>query len=44
MVLGGIAAQLGGAPLVRGAFRVGLWGTVAMGVTALIGRLFGAVV
>lgn len=44
MLLGGIAAQLGGAPLIRGAWRVGLWGTVAMGVTALIGRLFGAVV
>jgi VIT1/CCC1 family predicted Fe2+/Mn2+ transporter len=43
-ILGAVAAKLGGAPVVRGAFRVGLWGMIAMGVTALIGRLFGAVV
>ena len=42
--LGTVAAHLGGAPLVRGALRVAFWGAVAMGVTALVGRLFGAVV
>ncbi|MBK7593874.1 MAG: VIT family protein [Gemmatimonadetes bacterium] len=42
--LGAVAAQLGGASLVRGALRVAFWGGVAMGVTALVGRLFGAVV
>ncbi len=42
--LGAVAAQLGGASLVRGAVRVAFWGAVAMGVTALVGRLFGAVV
>jgi vacuolar iron transporter family protein len=42
--LGGVAAQLGGAPLARGALRVAFWGAVAMGCTALVGRLFGAVV
>jgi VIT1/CCC1 family predicted Fe2+/Mn2+ transporter len=42
-VLGGLAARLGGAPLVRGAARVAFWGAVAMGCTALIGRFFGAV-
>jgi VIT1/CCC1 family predicted Fe2+/Mn2+ transporter len=43
LVLGGVAAQLGGAPLARGALRVAFWGAVAMGFTALIGRLFGTV-
>jgi VIT1/CCC1 family predicted Fe2+/Mn2+ transporter len=43
-VLGGLAAQLGGAPLLRGTLRVTFWGAVAMGCTALVGRLFGAVV
>jgi len=42
-VLGGIAAQLGGAPRARGALRVAFWGAAAMATTALIGRLFGAV-
>ncbi len=41
-LLGALAAQLGGAPRVRGALRVAFWGAVAMGVTALVGRLFGA--
>ncbi len=43
LVLGAVAARLGGAPLVRGAARVAFWGALAMGVTALVGRLFGAV-
>ena len=42
LVLGGLAAQLGGASMWRGALRVGFWGAVAMGVTSLVGRLFGA--
>ncbi len=42
--LGALAARLGGAPLARGAVRVAFWGALAMGVTALVGRLFGAVV
>jgi VIT1/CCC1 family predicted Fe2+/Mn2+ transporter len=44
VVLGGLAAQLGGAPRWRGAARVVFWGAVAMGCTALVGRLFGTVV
>ena len=44
IVLGGVAARLGGAPLARGALRVAFWGAVAMGCTAAVGRLFGAVV
>ena len=42
-VLGGVAARLGGASALRGAVRVGFWGAVAMGVTAVAGRIFGAV-
>ena len=42
-LLGGVAARLGGAPLITGAVRVAFWGAVAMGCTALVGRLFGAV-
>jgi vacuolar iron transporter family protein len=42
--LGSLAARLGGAPILRGAVRVAFWGAVAMGVTALVGRLFGAIV
>jgi VIT1/CCC1 family predicted Fe2+/Mn2+ transporter len=42
-VLGAAAARLGGAPMGRGAFRVTLWGAVAMVATELVGRLFGAV-
>jgi VIT1/CCC1 family predicted Fe2+/Mn2+ transporter len=40
MLLGALAARLGRAPLWRAALRVGFWGITAMGVTALIGRLF----
>jgi len=43
LVLGGLAARLGGAPLLRGALRVAFWGAVAMGATALVGHFFGAV-
>lgn len=43
-VLGAVAARVGGAPMWRGALRVTLWGAFAMGVSALVGRLFGGVV
>jgi VIT1/CCC1 family predicted Fe2+/Mn2+ transporter len=43
LALGGLAARLGGAPRLRGAFRVAFWGAVAMASTAGVGRLFGAV-
>ena len=41
--LGALAARLGRAPLPRGVARVTFWGAVAMGCTALLGRLFGTV-
>jgi vacuolar iron transporter family protein len=44
LVLGGTAARIGGAPVAKGALRVAFWGAVAMGCTALVGRLFGATV
>lgn len=44
LVLGAMAAKLGGASLIRGALRVAFWGAVAMACTAAVGRLFGAVV
>lgn len=40
-VLGAIAAKVGGAGMLRGAGRVVLWGALAMGISALVGRLFG---
>ncbi len=43
-VLGGVAARAGGASVVTGAVRVLFWGAIAMGITALVGKLFGTVV
>ena len=40
-ILGGMAARAGGAGVMRGAVRVTVWGAVAMGLTALVGRLVG---
>lgn len=40
-VLGLLAAQAGGAPLIRSAVRVTFWGALAMGLTAAVGALFG---
>lgn len=40
--LGALAAFAGGASIVRGAIRVTFWGALAMGVTALVGKLVGA--
>jgi VIT1/CCC1 family predicted Fe2+/Mn2+ transporter len=39
--LGAVAAVTGGAPALRGAARVCFWGTLAMALTALVGKLFG---
>jgi len=40
-VLGGLAARVGGAPVLAAAARVVFWGALAMGLTAGIGALFG---
>jgi VIT1/CCC1 family predicted Fe2+/Mn2+ transporter len=43
-MLGALGARTGGAGVGRAVFRVVFWGAVAMGVTAAVGRLFGAAV
>lgn len=43
-LLGAVAAKIGGAPRGRAALRVAFWGALAMGASALVGRLFGAAV
>jgi vacuolar iron transporter family protein len=43
-LLGSLAARAGGSPVWRAAARVTFWGALAMGITAAVGALFGAVV
>lgn len=43
-VLGGAAAYTGGASVVKGTVRIVFWGAIAMGIAAMVGRLFGATV
>ena len=43
-ILGAVAARAGGASMLKGSIRVLFWGTIAMTATALVGKLFGAVV
>ncbi len=40
LVLGALAARVGGAPMLLGSMRVAGWGAIAMAVTAGVGRLF----
>ncbi|RME55650.1 MAG: VIT family protein, partial [Caldilineae bacterium] len=42
--LGALGARAGGAPMGKAALRVTFWGALAMALTAVVGRLFGAVV
>ncbi|MDP9955428.1 VIT1/CCC1 family predicted Fe2+/Mn2+ transporter [Epilithonimonas hungarica] len=41
MILGAISAKTGGSKMGIAVLRICFWGTVAMGITALIGHLFG---
>ncbi|KAB2897628.1 MAG: VIT family protein [Burkholderiaceae bacterium] len=41
-LLGVLAARIGGAPVLKSASRVALWGTLAMAITAGVGAMFGA--
>ena len=43
-LLGATAAYAGGAPIIKGAIRVAFWGVLAMGLTAGVGKFFGAVI
>ena len=40
IVLGGLAAKTGGSSIKRAVIRITFWGTIAMGLTALVGYLF----
>jgi VIT1/CCC1 family predicted Fe2+/Mn2+ transporter len=39
-----LGAKAGGAPYLPSVLRVGFWGALAMVVTAVVGRAFGAAV
>lgn len=41
IVLGVLAAKTGGSSVSKAIFRVTFWGTIAMGLTALVGHFFG---
>ena len=43
-LLGAVAARTGGAGVLKGAWRVGFWGALAMASTAAVGALFGTTV
>jgi len=38
---GGVAAKAGGSGMLKGIVRICFWGTIAMGITAFVGYLFG---
>ena len=40
--LGALSARTGGAPVLKASMRVAFWGALAMGITAAVGRIFGA--
>jgi VIT1/CCC1 family predicted Fe2+/Mn2+ transporter len=42
-LLGVLAAWIGGAPVIKSTIRVTFWGALAMGLTAVVGSLFGTV-
>jgi vacuolar iron transporter family protein len=44
VALGALSARTGGAPVLKASLRVAFWGALAMGITAIVGRLFGTVV
>lgn len=41
IILGAVAAKAGGSNIKKAIWRITFWGTVAMGVTAIIGHVFG---
>ncbi|MFN5842376.1 MAG: VIT1/CCC1 transporter family protein, partial [Bacteroidota bacterium] len=40
-ILGSVSAKTGGSGIWKAVIRITFWGTVAMGLTALVGYLFG---
>ncbi|MEQ1720865.1 MAG: VIT family protein [Nitrosomonas sp.] len=43
-ILGGLAAYAGGASILTGAVRITFWGALAMGLTAIVGKIFGVTI
>ena len=41
MILGAMAARTGGSNVYKGVLRITIWGTIAMGLSAFVGYLFG---
>ena len=41
MILGGMAAKTGGSNIKKAIVRITVWGTIAMGLSALVGYIFG---
>jgi len=41
IILGGLSAKTGGASITKAILRVTIWGTLAMGLSAFVGNLFG---
>ena len=41
VILGILAARIGGSSIVKAILRITLWGTIAMGLSALVGNWFG---
>lgn len=41
IILGSLAAKTGGSSIGKAVIRITFWGTIAMGLTALVGYLFG---
>ncbi len=41
IILGALAAKTGGSSILKAIFRITFWGTIAMGLTALVGYIFG---
>ncbi|MDG1573434.1 VIT family protein [Robiginitalea sp. M366] len=44
ILLGALSARAGGAPVGKAIWRITFWGTIAMGLTAAVGYLFGVAV
>ena len=43
-LLGALAAKTGGSNIIKAVIRITFWGTIAMGLTAVVGSLFGVTV
>jgi VIT1/CCC1 family predicted Fe2+/Mn2+ transporter len=41
VILGAIAAKTGGSSMPKAILRITIWGTIAMGLSALVGYIFG---